>query len=1208
MQSQLSSTRATVVILAWNAWDYTARCLSSLRTTLRAGDEVVVVDNGSSDLTGQLLTRYPWVRVITNEINQGFARGCNQGAAVASGDVIIFLNNDTIVSPGWIEELLEPFGDPEVGAAGPRSNEVSGHQKIDGLSYAPSSLASIDRFAAAWRESHRGKQTECARLVGFCLGVRAGVFREVGGFDEGYGLGGCEDDDLCMKIRTLGYRLVVAHGSFVHHEAHATFSANGVDWYAQQLKNQQRFEKRWGSSTVAPLGLLSVCLIVKDEEEMLGACLESINGVADEVVVYDTGSSDRTVEIARSMGARVIEGYWDDSFARARNAALAAACGTWVLSLDADERLLGNFEALRAQLADQRSHVEAYLVAIENLHGAGNARSVHTAIRLFRRTSCTWRYRLHEQVIAKDDPSRRLSVGYLSGARIIHHGYAAEIFDGRNKAERNLALAEAALGDAELDPAYALMNYGRALESAGRSDEALDALMRIKSMETDPSTRRLAVRNLIYILGRLGRFDEALEQIGELRGISVSQIGADVAEGSLRISMGEPEVGLALLARVPPRGRDDDGMEYSAHTLSAMRAEALASLGRYDEACDLVLEAMRDAGVLGADLGELLAWLAQAHRSASEIADALSVEDLTPILGRLLRQRPEVADEILEGVWSRFSDRLEPLAAASKVAPRLPVARALVWSSRLRGRGLQSACPLVEIATNGRAHPRVRVLAAAAAFGSFGDRRVVAAVHDARALLDERELEETNGEISRLAPGLLEASPHDHGDVGHALVATLEPTPTPPREVSVTPALAVAPSPDLPSVPRLEQATRLSHSTTRGAVASITARGGLNLVGPFEAVSSYGVVARRLATTLARSGVAVSTTSYHADGRLGPVPWTHYGEGDHPFETTLLVMAPPDIANFVMDHGVSAFEGRYMIGVWLWDYENPSEIMGTAAKMVHEIWVPSTLAADAIAKVTDRPVVKVPLPPSSSARTKPSRIVELGIDDRFTFFTSVDYDTGFERQNPLGVVEAFRRAFQPGEGPRLVIGTSHAERYPLEHAELVAACSGRDISVLNDDHVTSSWLFDRGSSAACYVSLHRSDGTGRFLSRAMTLGVPVIVTKHSYGLEFFGPRDGFHVPCSIVPVPEEALRGVVQSQWAEPNLDEAAAAMRLVVDQPKVARARARRAKERARRQFGSPRVVRIMTDRVSAIESARHRAVADAPELARHKVSALNS
>jgi GT2 family glycosyltransferase/tetratricopeptide (TPR) repeat protein len=1181
MNTQLSPPRVTVAILAWNAWEYTARCLASLRTTLRDGDQVVVVDNGSSDLTGKLLTRYPWVHVLTNTVNQGFAKGCNQAAAVASGDVIVFLNNDTILSPGWIEELLKPFRDPDVGAVGPRSNDVSGHQKIDDPNYAASSLASIDRFASSWRAAHRGQVSECPRLVGFCLAVRTDVFRALEGFDEGYGLGGCEDDDLCMKLRTGGYRLIVAHGSFVHHESHATFRANGVDWYEQQRRNQQRFLQRWGSQTVAPLGLLSVCLIVKDEEAMLGACLESVAGVADEVVVYDTGSTDRTVEIARSMGARVIEGYWDDSFSRARNAALSLACGTWVLSLDADERLLGNFEVLRAQIGDARSEIEAYLVAIENLHGAGNARSVHTAIRLFRRTNCTWRHRLHEQVVAKEDASRRLSVGYLSGARIIHHGYAAEIFDGRNKGERNLSLAEAALDDADLDPAYALMNYGRALESVGRSDDAVDALRTAVSMQSDPTTKRLAMKNLVFILGRLGRFDEALNHVEDLRRMSNSQVGADVAEGTLRISMGDAESGLALLARVPPRGRDDDGMEYAAHMMSAIRAEALASLERYSDAADVVLDAVRQEGVLEADLGELVTWLEKAQRSASEIAAALSVEDLIPVLGRLLRQPAPVADEILEGVWTRFPDRLEPLAAASKIAPRLPIARALQWSSRLRGRGLSNACPLVVIANNESYDPRVRLLAAAAAFGSFRDRRVVASVHAARSLLDESALEASTQEIGRLAPGLLEASPY----------SVVEGTDD------------ILPEATTPTTP-VERGRQRTRDTTKKAIASITARGGVNIVGPFEAIGAYGLVARRLATSLARGGGAISTTSYHAGGRVGSVPWTHYGDGDHPFETTLLVMAPDDLADFVMDHGVDAFEGRYMIGVWLWDYEEPSDIMANAAKMVHEIWVPSAIAANAVAKVTDHLVVRVPISPSMPARAKSSRVADFAVDGRPTFLTSVDYETGFERQNPLGVLDAFRRAFRPGDGPQLVIGTSNADRYPLEHARLMDACSDRDVSVLNDDHAASGWLFERASDAVAYVSLHRSEGTGLFLTRAMLLGVATIVSHHSFGDECFGARDSFQIPCSLVSVSEGDLRGVPALHWAEPNLDAAASAMRLVLEQPKVAAVRARRAKDRARRQFSPTRSAKIMIDRLSAIEAARHRDIVDGSSLVAAKSS----
>ena len=391
---------------------------------------------------------------------------------------------------------------------------------------------------------------------------------------------------------------------------------------------------------MSPLCLLSVCLIVKDEEQMLGSCLESVADLADEIVVYDTGSTDRTLDIARAAGARVVEGYWDDSFARARNAALELAVGDWVLSIDADERFLADPTSLRTLLADRRSDLEAYLVAIENLQGVGNARSVHTAIRLFRRGSVRWQHRLHEQVVAADDPGRRLRIGYLSGSRIIHHGYTAEVFDSKNKSERNLVLARAALADEDLSQAYAMMNYGRALESAGRSVEAVETLQEATAIADDPITKRMAVKNLVFILGRLGRFDEALVELVALREVSVSQIGVDIAEGRLRVAMGDAEAGLSLLARVPPRGRDDDGVEYAAHMLAAIRGEALASLGRFAEAADVVLDAVRSEGVLEADLGELAYWLVRAKRSPSEIAAALEVADLMPVLGRVLRQTP----------------------------------------------------------------------------------------------------------------------------------------------------------------------------------------------------------------------------------------------------------------------------------------------------------------------------------------------------------------------------------------------------------------------------------------------------------------------------------------------------------------------------------------------------------------------------------------
>src|SRR5438270_11903652 len=86
---------ASIVIPVWNQWQMTKGCLESLRPTLGVRDEVIVVDNGSEDGTAAGLATFPWIRVVTNPENRGFAIACNQGLAEAKGDVVVFLNNDT---------------------------------------------------------------------------------------------------------------------------------------------------------------------------------------------------------------------------------------------------------------------------------------------------------------------------------------------------------------------------------------------------------------------------------------------------------------------------------------------------------------------------------------------------------------------------------------------------------------------------------------------------------------------------------------------------------------------------------------------------------------------------------------------------------------------------------------------------------------------------------------------------------------------------------------------------------------------------------------------------------------------------------------------------------------------------------------------------------------------------------------------------------
>lgn len=921
---------------------------------------------------------------------------------------------------------------------------------------------------------------------------------------------------------------------------------------------------RYGPKVVDPSDLVedqlvSVCLIVKNEEQLLGACLESIADLADEIIVYDTGSTDRTVAIAHAAGARVHEGYWDDSFSRARNAALALARGEWVLSLDADETFLSPATTFRDTLRAQPDEVDAFLIPIENLHGAGNARSVHTAVRLFRRTRATWQHRLHEQVVASDEWGRGLRIGYLSCGRIIHSGYVAEIFASRDKAERNLELARAALLDADVSHAYALMNYGRALESAGRSEEAVDALLDATKIADDPITHRLAVKNLVYILQRLRRFDEALVQVGELRRISVNQIVADIAEGNTRIAMGEAEAGLALLARVPPRGRDDDGMEYSAHTLAALRGEALATLGRFSQAVDVVLGTIRESGILEVDVGELTMWMAKSGRSPGEIAGVVHEEDLMPILARVVRQAPDAADAVLEGIWNKFPHHLEPLVAAAKVAPRLTVARALVWSSRLRSRGLQRSCPLVMMCDDAVADPVVRILAAAAAFASFGERRVLRGAFEARDSLPSEVRAQVVATAHRMAPTLFEQSLDD------GCVAQEEPA--------------------LPHGPRVEHESRVSRFPHL-IVARRARRGGINIIAPFESSDRYGHVARAMSAALRRSHLAVSTTSYHAAGRPGTVEWTHDDAGDLPFDTTLLVMSPEDLTNFAIDVGPAPFYDRYAIGVWLWDFEQPHQLMVTAAQMVHEIWVPSAFAAGAVSRVTDRLVVRVDLPLEIDVE-EPSTKNGAGL----TFVAGVDYRTGFERQNPVGVVSAYREAFDEGHGNRLVIEVAHEVEFPSEHSRLLAETRGRDdvALVVAREGVSGQVLRGRSGDNTRYVSLHRSEGTGLGIARAMAMGVPLILTACPLVEEMLGAHDAIVVPASRGPIPSEGRWCAPGGSWAEPDADAAVAAMRRAAQTPLRDILDIRRVTDRAIRRYGFSSFSKVVQRRLSELERRRY-------------------
>ncbi|MFB5269092.1 glycosyltransferase family 2 protein [Paenibacillus enshidis] len=297
----------SIVILTRNQLALTQACLESIRCHTREPYELVLVDNGSTDGTLDYLRSQPDVNLIENGENKGFARGCNQGFERSSGDYIMFLNNDTVVTENWMTHLLRALNDDSrIGMVGPVTNYSSGHQQVS-VSY--STLEGLDDFSRQHQEIYAGIYSEVRRLVGFCLLTKRSVLEEVGLFDEIYGLGNYEDDDLSLRLLRSGYGMRVALDSFIHHVGHATTQNELPGSNLAQLlhRNAEIATRKWGSNIhqliYQPEISVAACLVVMNAEGILPRTLESLTNDLEKTIVVDLGSTDSTSDIARSYSA-----------------------------------------------------------------------------------------------------------------------------------------------------------------------------------------------------------------------------------------------------------------------------------------------------------------------------------------------------------------------------------------------------------------------------------------------------------------------------------------------------------------------------------------------------------------------------------------------------------------------------------------------------------------------------------------------------------------------------------------------------------------------------------------------------------------------------------------------------------------------------------------------------------------------------------------
>jgi GT2 family glycosyltransferase len=240
----------SILVVTHDGLGWTKMCLESIdRRTDWPRFEVIVADNASTDGTREWLgdeERRGSLHTVLLPENRGFAAGVNAAAAAARGDFLCLLNNDTIVTRGWLSALVRHLErDSTIGMIGPSTNEIANEAKVE-VGYRE--LRHMDSWSRGFTRSHPGRADPIGMLAMFCVLLRRDVSERIGPLDERFEVGMFEDDDYARRLDGAGLRLAVARDSFVHHAGRGSFRALPDEEYRRIFEeNRRRYEEKWGA-------------------------------------------------------------------------------------------------------------------------------------------------------------------------------------------------------------------------------------------------------------------------------------------------------------------------------------------------------------------------------------------------------------------------------------------------------------------------------------------------------------------------------------------------------------------------------------------------------------------------------------------------------------------------------------------------------------------------------------------------------------------------------------------------------------------------------------------------------------------------------------------------------------------------------------------------------------------------------------------------
>ncbi len=362
---------------------------------------------------------------------------------------------------------------------------------------------------------------------------------------------------------------------------------------------------------------------------------------------------------------------------------------------------------------------------------------------------------------------------------------------------------------------------------------------------------------------------------------------------------------------------------------------------------------------------------------------------------------------------------------------------------------------------------------------------------------------------------------------------------------------------------------------------------GVLVSGYFTSVMGLSEAARLVVDAVNQTGMEYGTFTYERTVAGRTDEFLGEKTSSDPYDTHISCINIDTFSMFANDHPELFPQNSHRVGLWFWEASTIPPSMQQSFDFVDEVWVASKFVGDIFKQHSNVDVHLYPQPVPPPTASDKSRS-ELGLPDGFVFLFAFDFNSIVERKNPHALIKAFKEAFNPNEGPQLVIKTINGANrvYELERLRL-DAIDRDDIHIV--DEFFPAWKRDAWTASCdCYVSLHRSEGFGLTMAEAMLLGKPVIGTRYGGNLDFMNDRNSLLVDATLTTVPAGCAPYPEGATWGDPDVDQAAAYMRLVYRDQELANLLGSKAKADILHRHSREAAATWIANRLNVIDSQR--------------------